>query len=63
MNESKIFRQSVRWADGTFDAKRTCDECGLDTCAYPVHKDYYAEIVTTKTYWNWMEENEENENA
>lgn len=44
------YRQSVVWADGTYDAKRTCSECGLDTCPYPVHKDYYKEITISKAF-------------
>jgi hypothetical protein len=57
----KIFRQSVRWADGTFDAKRTCDECGKDNCKYPVHNDYYKEIISTVTYEKWNAENQTQE--
>lgn len=50
-------RASVRWNDGTYDASRICDECGRHDCSYPVHKDSYKEIVTKKSYWNWLEEN------
>lgn len=39
---------SIRWADGTYDAKRTCDECGKVNCKYPVHNDYYKEISSKK---------------
>lgn len=48
MKELHSFRESVVWADGTRDSKRVCDECGLDTCKYPVHTDYYKEIVSKK---------------
>ena len=46
------YRQSVVWADGTYDAKRTCSECKLENCPYPVHKDYYKEITVTKRELN-----------
>lgn len=52
---------SVRWNDGSYDHSRVCDECGLENCLFPVHKDFYKEIVTKKTYWNWMEENNKTE--
>lgn len=56
MREQNL-RSSVRWLDGTYDAKRVCDECGLENCLYPVYKDYYKEFISKKSYWNWMEEN------
>lgn len=53
----------VVWADGTYDHKRNCDECGLLTCKSPVHKDRYKEIGHSMTddtcgevgpYWDFM---------
>jgi len=54
---SNQFRQSVRWADGSFDSSRLCDECGKANCKYPVHTDYYPEVITKVTYTNWLEQN------
>ena len=48
---------SVRWADGSYDHTRTCILCGRATCKDPVYKDFYKEIITTKSYWNWLEQN------
>lgn len=62
MREQNL-RSSVRWLDGTYDSSRACDECGLENCQYPVHNDCYKEIVTKKTYWKWMEENNLKENG
>lgn len=45
----------VRWNDGSHDNQRTCDDCGLDNCATPVYKDYYREVVTKVSYWQWAE--------
>lgn len=53
----------VRWQDGSHDNNRTCEICGLgpvdhnnsSTCQYPVYKDYYKEIITKKTYWDYLE--------
>lgn len=50
-----IPKSVVRWNDGTYDKKRKCDECGLDNCSYPVYNDCYKEIITKKTYWNYLE--------
>ncbi len=36
-----ILKGSVSWSDGTHDSSRSCSECGLSTCKYPVHRDYY----------------------
>jgi hypothetical protein len=44
----KEFKESVVWADGTRDSKRTCDECGLESCQFPVHTDYYRILVSAK---------------
>ena len=41
-----ILRSSVVWADGTHDSHKTCAECGLETCPYPVHTDYYRVLVS-----------------
>lgn len=54
-----IRKSLVRWNDGTYDGVRTCRECGLDNCKDPVYGDFYKEIVTKKSYWNWIEENAE----
>jgi len=43
-----VLRSSVRWGDGTHDSSKTCSECGLDTCKYPVHNDYY-KVISSKT--------------
>lgn len=51
------YKNTVRWLDGTYDTKRTCDECGLTTCVYPVYKDYYREVIVTKAHRNWLEGN------
>lgn len=56
MREQNL-RSSIRWADGTYDSSRTCDECGLETCQYPVHNDVYKEIISKKSYWDWMAQN------
>jgi hypothetical protein len=56
MREQNL-RCSVRWADGTYDAQRICILCDTETCKDPVYKDCYKEIVTKKSYWNWMEQN------
>lgn len=47
----------VRWHDGSHDNNRTCLDCGLENCPNPVYKDYYKEIITKKSYWNWVEGN------
>jgi hypothetical protein len=52
----------VRWADGTYDRKRTCEECGKTDCDYPVYKDFYKEKIVTKAYRNWLEGNNPDEN-
>lgn len=56
MSKEKIYRQSVRWADKSYDSQRKCDECGLDNCSYPVHNDYYKEL-TGAEYRKWQEKN------
>lgn len=59
----------VVWADGTYDSKRSCDECGLDNCHNVIHKDMYKEIGTTVletqeaevnalSYWDYMHSNQ-----
>ncbi len=48
MESKDLLRISVRWADGTYDSAKTCTECGLDTCAYPVHADKYRTIKSKK---------------
>jgi len=53
-------KDTIKWNDGTYDVKRICDECGLTTCHYPVHTDYYKEIVISKSYRNWLEGNNVN---
>ncbi len=44
----EILRISVRWADGGYDTNKKCTECGLDTCAFPVHADMYLVISNKK---------------
>lgn len=39
---------AIRWADGTYDSNRTCKECGLETCPFPVHTDYYRVLNSKK---------------
>lgn len=63
MMREQNLRAAVRWADGTYDASRTCIECGLDNCPFPVYKDCYKEIISKKSYWNWMEENNKKESS
>jgi hypothetical protein len=48
---------TIRWQDGTFDRSRTCIECGKDNCQYPVYKERYKEIVVSKSYKKWEEDN------
>ena len=43
-----ILRSSVRWGDGTHDSQKACSECGLETCPFPVHPDYYKVMVSAK---------------
>ncbi len=52
ITEASKVRTSVRWLDGTYDAKRTCDECDSRDCPYPVYKDYYGEVVVSKAVKN-----------
>jgi hypothetical protein len=58
----------VVWADGTYDHKRSCDECHAPVCQNPVHTDKYKEIGesrylteqedgTSTTYWSWLANN------
>lgn len=42
----------VVWADGTHDSAKTCSECGLTTCKYPVHRERYR-ILSTKKAQQW----------
>lgn len=61
--DHKIRSMSVRWQDNSYDHKRVCDECGKPNCSYPVYNDFYREVVTKKSYWNWAEKNNENTNS
>lgn len=57
----------VVWADGTYDSKRSCDECGLEQCKNVVHTDQYKEVGNDPLlvsdasevmgYWSWMSVN------
>lgn len=50
-------RAVVRWQDGTHDNHRVCTDCSKLDCKCPVYPDSYREIVTKKSYIDWMEEN------
>ena len=59
----------VVWADGTYDSKRSCDECGLEACKNVVHRDAYKEVGSVAlevkdaeaaglSYWDFMHSNQ-----
>ncbi len=55
-----MLMNTVRWADGTYDRKRVCDECGNPLCERPAYKDFYKEI-SSKRLRDWEKENEQTE--
>jgi len=54
----------VQWQDGSYDNNRECIVCGAkgtnehtSTCKNPCYKEYYKEVVTQRSYWNWNDAN------
>ena len=58
-----LLRASVRWADGTYDHKKPCELCQDENCLYPVHKDYYREVVISPAFLNWLISNTEKDES
>lgn len=59
--DSVGFTESILWANGDTETPKdnyTCILCANNVCPRPVLRGVeYHEVVTKKSYWNWLESN------